>query len=150
MYLKSEHIVLWGSKLCMLSANGARFPSLLCLLCLSLDLLLLIRHSLKEFWYSGVFLVYKFFKSLCSMHAWKYSILQKDGHQKFTTEMVIISKLILTYLNYFFFNLPSRKLWIPLQLNLKYYCVAMQWQSFEKQYRYSTLAIFFHQKVANS
>ena len=102
MYLKSEHIVLWRSKLCMLSANGARFPSLLCLLCLSLDLLLLIRHSLKEFWYSGVFLVYKFFKSLCSMHAWKYSILQKDGHQKFTTEMVIISKLILTYLNYFF------------------------------------------------
>ena len=104
MYLKSEHIVLWRSKLCMLSANGARFPSLLCLLCLSLDLLLLIRHSLKEFWYSGVFLVYKFFKSLCSMHAWKYSILQKDGYQKFTTEMIIISKLILTYmyLNYFF------------------------------------------------
>ena len=102
MYLKSEHIVLWRSKLCMLSANRARFPSLLCLLCLSLDLLLLIRHSFKEFWYSGVFLVYKFFKSLCSMHAWKYSILQKDGHQKFTTEMVIISKLILTYLNYFF------------------------------------------------
>ena len=36
------------------------------------------------------------------MHAWKYSILQKDGQQKFTTEMVIIYKLILTYLDYFF------------------------------------------------